>query len=55
MTLLKAQQMIEQLRAWRREFHRIPELGFEEHTSRRIGEIHHTFGIAYEPAWDGQV
>lgn len=40
MMLEKAKRIQGQLVEWRREFHRHPELGFQEHrTSRRVGEI----------------
>lgn len=43
--LEKADQINSQLIAWRREFHRIPELGFQEHrTAARVAEIQHSLG-----------
>ena len=45
MTLFKAQQIANQLTAWRREFHQIPELGFEVYqTAGKVAEIQKTLG-----------
>jgi len=45
--LKRAQAMQEQLVAWRREFHRFPELGFQEQrTSARVAEI--VEGLGYQ-------
>ena len=41
----KAYQIAEQLTAWRREFHQIPELGFQEmQTAKRVAEIQLALG-----------
>lgn len=43
--ITKAYQIADQLVSWRREFHRIPELGFQEHqTTKRIAEIQRSLG-----------
>ena len=39
-------ELVDQMTGWRHDFHRHPELGFEEHrTSARIAELLQTFGL----------
>lgn len=46
MNSLKTASLHEQMVAWRHDFHRHPELGFNEHrTSRRVAELLTSFGL----------
>lgn len=45
-SVLRAIDMREEMTAWRHEFHRHPELGFDEHrTSARVAELLEGFGL----------
>lgn len=47
-----AQELFPQLVAWRRHFHRYPELSFEEkETAERISSILHSLGIEVTTGW----
>ncbi len=44
--MLKTQDLRQEMSSWRRDFHRHPELGFEEHrTSARVAELLEGFGL----------
>ena len=47
-----AKQYEEDVRQWRRDIHRLPEIGFElPHTSKKVADLLHDFGLKVETAF----